>query len=184
MSTVKGIRDYEFVELMEETSGIKKTENISWQMNWTGFQPSHRQAPNHPYGSPGDKPGFARFEWETIDQKRLNSHHGVMPEPKEAGRIPFEIGLYDTWPAEQTVTSTLFWDVKKKQSVGVFITDAAAWNDKDYAIWHYPGTLSIQFYFNNGLLSWFYPVAEGTRAQALGVSATLPADAAGPARTA
>lgn len=165
--TVKCIRDYDFVELKEEITGIKKEDNVSWKMNWTGFHPTHRQAPNHPYGAAGNKPGFARYEWETIDQKKLNYHHGIMPDEKEAGKIPFEVGIYEPWPAERTLTSSLFWDEKKNQSMGVFTTDLSLWNDKDYAIWHSSKILSISFYYNNGLLTWKYPVSEGTRATAI-----------------
>lgn len=166
-ATIKCIRDYDFIELHEEIKGIKKEDNVSWKINWTGFHPTHRQAPNHPYGAAGNIPGFARYEWETIDQKKLNSHHGIMPDEKESGKIPFEVGLYEPWPAERTLTSTLFWDEKKNQSMGVFITNAADWNDNDYAIWHSSKILSIRFYYSSGLLTWQYPLSEGSRATAI-----------------
>lgn len=165
--TVNAINDYDFLTLNEDIKGLKQEDGVSWNLSWKGFQPTHRQAPNHPYGPPGDKPGFERYQWETIDQKRLSYHHGIMPEEKETGKIPFEIGLYEPWPAERTLTSTVFWDERKKQSMGVFITDAALWNDKDYAIWHSAKILNIKFYYLNDILIWKYPVSEGTRATAI-----------------
>jgi hypothetical protein len=166
-ATVKCIQDYDFIELNEEATGIKKDDNVAWKMNWPDFHPTHRQAPNHPYGVATDKPGFARYNWETMDQKTLNYHLGVMPPEKEATKIPFEVGLYEPWPADRVVTSALFWDEKIDQSMGVFITDAAKWNDEDYGIWRSSKILTLTFYYGNNLLSWVYPVSAGTRATAI-----------------
>lgn len=178
---VNCVQDYDFIELKEEMSGLKPTDQIYWQLDWTQFSPTHRQAPNHPYGRPGTvttsgaspqqqlygaTPGFGRFDWETIDQTRLSYHHGIMPDG-EAGRIPFEIGIFEPWPAERVVTSTLFWDEKSGQSVGIFTTDLSQWNDSDYSIWHSSKILNIRFVYRNGLLSWEYPLADGSRSTAL-----------------
>jgi hypothetical protein len=162
-------------------SGMKPEENVYWKLDWTHFQPTHRQAPNHPFGRPGTittagaspqqqtygaSPGFGRFNWETIDQTKLNYHHGIMPDG-EAGRIPFDIGIFEPWPAERVVTSTLFWDQKSGQSVGVFANDLADWNDSDYSIWHSSKILNIRFFYCNGLLSCEFPLAKGSRSIAL-----------------
>lgn len=180
-ATVKCIQDYDFVELKEEISGIRPEEKVLWKLNWTGFQPTHRQAPNHPFGQPGTiiqsgsspqaqtysaSPGFGRFNWETIDQTRLNYHHGIMPDG-ENGKIPFEIGNFEPWPAERTLTSTLFWDEKNGHSVGIFANDLSYWNDHDYSIWHSSKILNIRFYYRDKQLSWEFPLSEGSRSTAI-----------------
>lgn len=165
---IKCVKGYDFVEIREEMTGMIKGDKLFWKMDWRNFNPTHRQAPNHPFGGAGDKPGFARFEWEKIDQKMLNSHHGVMPDPTEEGKLPFDIGLYQPWPAEKVVTSAVFWDEKSDQSIGVFINDAAYWDDKDYPIWQSSKLLDINFFYRNNELSWEYPIAQGTRS--IGVS--------------
>ncbi|GAB3925687.1 fibronectin type III domain-containing protein [Larkinella terrae] len=180
-ATVKCIQGYDFLEIREEMTGLQPEDNVHWRLDWTQFQPTHRQAPNHPFGRPGTvttagaspqqqtysaSPGFGRFNWETIDQTKLNYHHGIMPDG-EVGKIPFEIGMFEPWPAERTVTSTLFWDEKTGQSVGVFANDLSGWNDSDYSIWHSSRILNIRFFYRNKLLSWEFPVSEGSRSVAL-----------------
>ncbi|PWJ56897.1 hypothetical protein CLV98_1096 [Dyadobacter jejuensis] len=180
-ATIKCVQDYDFVELVEEMSGIAPKEKVKWSMVWKGFNPTHRQAPNHPFGQPGTitsqgdspqaqtygaSPGFGRFVWERIDQTKLSFHHGIMPDGEE-GKIPFEIGNFEPWPAERTITSTLFWDARGGQSLGVFAEDLSRWDDKDYSIWHSAKLLNVSFYYRNGLLSWDLPLSEGSRSLGL-----------------
>ncbi len=160
-ATVRCIDGYEFVELTEEMEGVTPEDSVAWRLDWNNFAPTHRQAPNHPYGQSTDSPGFARYDWETIDQNMLSSHHGILYGNADSGKIPFEVGDYAPWPAETTVTLSTFWN--ERQSVGVFVKDAALWNDGAYAIWHGSRLLNVKFHYKNGLLSWTYPVAGSSR---------------------
>lgn len=165
-ASIRCIRGYDFLEIQEEMEGFSDKETAGWEIRWTNFSPTHRQAPNHPYGQPGDKPGFERYQWERVDQTMLNSHHGIMNSPGN-GKIPFEIGIYGNWPAERNVTSTVFWDEKEMQSVGIFTKDIAFWDDREYSIWHSSGKLNVKFYYDENQLRWYYPVFSGRRSTAL-----------------
>jgi hypothetical protein len=165
------IKGYDFVEIKEQMNGFSDNEESDWEIDWSGFSPTHRQAPNHPHffrgGLPeNETPGFGRFDWETIDQKMLSGHLGII-YAKDSTRIPFEINTYGNYPAEKTVTSSVFWDEKSKQSVGIFMNNALEWDDREYAIWHITGRLSVRFYYRSGQLLWKYPVVNGTRSTAL-----------------
>ncbi|MDR3061195.1 MAG: hypothetical protein LBU57_03660 [Dysgonamonadaceae bacterium] len=166
-ANIRCIKGYDFIELREQMEGFtSKKEEARWEFFWNGFSPTHRQAPNHPYGQPGTSPGFNRFEWEKIDQDVLNSHHGIMYSSGN-GKIPYEIGIYGNWPAERNVTSTLFWDWNSGQSVGAFTKDIAYWDERDYAIWTPSGRLNVMFYYHDNLLKWVYPLYNGRRSTAI-----------------
>ncbi len=165
-ATIRCIKAYDFIELKEKMSGFNKGDQTSWDFTLEGFNPTHRQAPNHPYGQPKDTPGFNRYDWEKIDMSMMNSHHGITVAGND-GKIPFEIGIYGNWPAERTVTSSVFWDEKTMKSVGIFMEDASYWDDKEYSIWSNSGKINVRFYYNNGKLKWTYPVYEGQRSTAI-----------------
>ena len=165
-ANIRCINNYDFVEIKESMQGFPKGGQTGWEMRWDNFAPTHRQAPNHPYGKEKDTPGFRRYDWETINQGMMNSHHGIAYAGAD-GKIPFEIGIYGNWPAERTVTSSVFWDEKAMQSVGAFMVDASLWDDKEYAVWSNSGKINVKFYYNNGKLKWTYPVYDGTRSTAL-----------------
>jgi hypothetical protein len=165
-ANLRCVNGYDFVEIKEQMEGFSDSDPAGWEMQWSDFSPTHRQAPNHPYGYAGDKPGFLRYDWERIDQDRLNSHHGIMYSSGN-GKIPFEVGIFGNWPAERTVTSSLFWDEKGMQSVGAFTKDIANWVDYEYSIWASSGKLNIKFYYMDKLLQWIYPVCNGTRTSGL-----------------
>jgi len=165
---VRCVNGYDFVELKEEMTGFPVERKAHWNIVWEGFSPTHRQAPNHPYGQPKDDAvGFDRYDWEKIDQTMLNSHHGINKEVSDDGKIPFDLGIYGNWPAEGNLTSVLFWNENKNESVGVFVKDIAYWNDNQYAIWHDTRDISVKFYYKDNLLRWSYPVISGTRYTAL-----------------
>jgi hypothetical protein len=165
-ANVRCVKGYDFFEIKEQMEGFTSQENVNWEILWNNFSPTHRQAPNHPYGGPGDLPGFNRFNWERVDQSTLNSHHGIMYSPGN-GKIPFEVGIYGNWPAERNVTSTVFWDEKEMQSIGAFTKDIAYWDDREYSIWASSGLLNIKFYYVDNNLKWIYPVCNGKRSTAI-----------------
>ena len=169
---IRCIKGYDFIEIKEQMEGFSDDEKAAWEIDWTGFTPTHRQAPNHPhfnnepYIPATDKPGFGRYAWETVGQTMLSGHTGMIYSPDET-LIPFKVDIFGNWPAERTVTSSVFWDEKSRQSVGVFMNNSAGWNDNEYAIWHASGKLSVSFYYDKGNFSWKYPVADGKRSTAI-----------------
>ena len=166
-ANIRCINSYDFIELREEMTGFPKGGQTCWKISWDHFAPTHRQAPNHPYGRPKeDGRGFNRYDWERVDQSMLNSHHGIAYAGND-GKIPFEIGIYGNWPAERVVTSSVFWDERSMQSVGAFMQDASFWNDHEYAVWSVSGKLNIRFYYQNAKLLWNYPVFDGHRSSAI-----------------
>ena len=169
---IRCIKGCEFIEIKEQMSGFTDKEKGEWEIDWKGFSPTHRQAPNHPHFNnepyiPAKKePGFGRFAWETINQTMLEGHLGTIYSEDES-KIPFEINTYGNYPAEKTVTSALFWNEKSLQSVGIFMNNASGWDDQQYAIWHITGKLSVSFYYKKGQFSWKYPLVNGKRSTSL-----------------
>ncbi|MDR2139716.1 MAG: hypothetical protein LBP50_09225 [Tannerella sp.] len=165
---VRCVEGYDFVELREWMDGFGEGKHTAWRLEWTRFAPTHRQAPNHPYGAPKkEASGFGRYDWETVGQTMLDSHHGINRPSSADGRIPFELGIFGNWPAETNLTSAVFWDEKTDRSIGAFVQDMAFWNDRQYAIWHDTRVLSIKFFYRDSLLRWSYPVRNGTRSTAI-----------------
>lgn len=165
---VKCIHDYDFVELKEEMSGFSTTGKSSLEIEWENFSPTHRQAPNHPYGNPKkDARGFERYDWEKIDLMMLNSHHGIKKSTTNDGKIPYDVGIFGNWPSEDNVTSSVFWDERNNQSIGLFVKDLGGWNSYKYPIWVDTYELSIKFYYKDSMLRWSYPLINGTRTSAL-----------------
>jgi hypothetical protein len=165
---VRCVEGYDFVELREWMDGFGDGKRTAWHLEWTRFAPTHRQAPNHPYGAPKkEASGFGRYDWETVGQTMLNSHHGINREASADGKIPFDLGIFGNWPAETNQTSAVFWDENTGRSVGAFVKDIAFWDDRLYAIWHDTRVLSVKFFYKDSLLKWSYPVRNGTRSTAI-----------------
>ena len=167
-SVVRCIDGYDFVELSETMDGFGSDGSRQWTIDWTGFNPTHRQAPNHPYGAPkaGAK-GFDLYDWEEADKATLNSHHGIIASTDTTGRVPFDVGIYGNWPAEDNVTSAVFWDPAADRSIGLFVRGIDGWDNRQYPIWVDPHTLSIKMYCRDGRLRWAYPLVDGTRTSAI-----------------
>ncbi len=168
-ATVRAIAGYDFVQLFEEMEGITPDEGIHVRMDWTGYQPTHRQAPNHPYHKENPAPGYGRYNWETIDQGNVSTQHGVSAGIGADGELPFRLGPYQPWGAYVILTSANFWDERSNHAVGIFIDRVGQWQDHDYAIWASSNTLQVRYFYNNGLLSWRSPLSTGTRSTGLAV---------------
>ncbi len=169
---IRCIKGYDFIEVKEQMNGFTASEKCDWRIDWTNFSPTHRQAPNHPhfnnepYKPAAEKTGFGRYNWEKINQNILEGHLGIISS-EDTTKIPYEINTYGNYPAEKNVTSSVFWDEKSKQSVGIFMNNALEWDDQEYPIWHVSGKLGISFYYKDGQFSWKYPVLNGKRSTAI-----------------
>jgi hypothetical protein len=157
------VKGYDFVEVSEQMDGFPENPDLAVEFLWTGFNSTHRQAPNHPYGpSNRDAKGFGRYDWEKIDQQIMNSQHGVTKAGAD-GKIPFETGMYGNWGAELNLTSAVFWDENGSRSIGVFTRGIKNWNNHKYPVWLDTRELSVKFYYRDSVLSWRYPVINGSR---------------------
>ncbi len=159
-ATVRALGDTEFVELFEQMEGL---ENARIETTWTGFQPTHRQAPNHPY-QPGQ---VIRDPEEPIDFAQMNTHIAVAPGISADGELPFRLGVYQPWPAFIVGTFGNFWSAKTGDALGVFIDKVERWNDGDYSIWRSSEKLHVRYFWRNGVMFWQWPVATGTRSTCL-----------------
>lgn len=167
-ANLKIMAEMDFFELREKMEGLQPGQ-AEWHMQWTGFEPTHRQAPNHPYQpTPNEEPGFNRYNWEPIDQHLMDHPQGLVASDVP-GKLWMELGIYEPWHSDKNLTSALFWDEKKNISRGVFINYLEEWNDHEYAIWDSSPTLNVTFYYHEGLLTWHYPLVTGTRATAVSV---------------
>ena len=160
---VRAVRGIDFVQLAEEMEGLPREEGIHVLMDWTGFHPTHRHAPNHPWQKPNAESGWGRFNWEKIDQESVGTQHGVSSGITPEGEFPFRLGPYQPWGAYVTLTSADFWDERTNQTIGVFIDRGERWQDHEYAIWNSSNTLQVRYFFKNGVLTWNWPLSTGTR---------------------
>ena len=51
---IKCIQDYDFIEIKEDMKNFSNMDKYAWSIEWSNFSPTHRQAPNHPYGQPNE----------------------------------------------------------------------------------------------------------------------------------
>ncbi|MFW6309251.1 MAG: fibronectin type III domain-containing protein [bacterium] len=77
------------------------------------------------------------------------------------------MGVYQPWQANTKLTSANFWDEKTNDAVGIFIDKVEEWQDYEYAIWSSSDTLEVRYFYNNGLLSFKWPLVTGTRSTGL-----------------
>ena len=166
-ATVQVIAGYDFIEFGEKITGLVYQDNVFFTFDWTGFAPTHRQAPNHPYQRAymklSDRPGIHRFEWETIDQDKISGHHGVSVNDNSDGMMPFNLGTYDPWPASGKLSSAAFWDEHSNNAAGIFIDKHEEWDDQLYAIWNSADVMNVKYFYKDGLMSWKFPLQNGTR---------------------
>ncbi|HUW30091.1 MAG TPA: fibronectin type III domain-containing protein [Planctomycetota bacterium] len=162
-ATVRCVQGYDFVNFKEEMDGFAKNEGAAWKLTWTDFHPTHRQAPNHPTSRYTGQRGFARYDWEKIDQSLIATAHGVTNMAGSGGRLPFRLGPYQPWTAYDRVTSANFYDDRTNDSVGVFIDHLDGWQDHEYAIWTSSDTLAVAYFHLDGAFWWNWPLVTGTR---------------------
>jgi len=166
---IQAVAGYDFVYLREEMTGFAPAEGARMEIAWSGFHPTHRQAPNHPYQPANPTPGYGRYNWERIDEGNIATQHGVSSGLSQEGELPFRLAPYQPWGAYVMLTSANFWDERRGDAVGVFIDRVDRWQDHEYAIWASSNTLEVRYYYRNGELSWRWPLATGTRSTGIAV---------------
>ena len=166
---VKAMAGMDFVAFDEEMENLPKEEGIYLETDWTGLDPTHRQAPNHPLQqAPDGGEGYDRYNWERVDQEKIpHPNAGVVDAMSDDGEISFRLGPFEPWMADKTLDSAAFWNEETDNTVGLFINEMDQWQDHEYAIWHASETLQVRYFYRDGTLSWRWPLATGTRSTAV-----------------
>ena len=160
----------DFVRLQENMDGLKPGTRGVIETTWTGFDPTHRQAPNHPFPLPEQIRSYDDYIWERIDQPwrnldaRCGSSSPIYPETMPQGELPIILGIYQPAPGNFLIANWAnFWDQHSNDALGVFIDNATEWQDHEYAYERESPTLQIRTFHQDGRLSWKWPLAPGRR---------------------
>jgi len=166
ISTVKVIKDYPFVILDEDIQNIQKSDSITMDLCWEGFEPTKR------YGTQWEK---SADSWLSIDEPITVGYGQEDPHWAGLGWIedPSKKMIYRLCPfggnnvREQTPIMS-FWEEKEKaRELGVFVYNHNKWNDKQYGVWQPTTDLCVNFSYKDKNLHFKYPIITGTRSTAI-----------------
>jgi len=164
----------DFIRFQENMEGLRPGIHGTITMTWTGFEPTHRQSPNHPFPLPDQVMPYDDYTWEAIDQPwtkpdvRFGSSLPIYPAVLPEGQLPIFIGIYEPAPGNTTIGSWAnYWDRKTGDALGVFIDDASSWQDHEYAYEVESPTLQVRAYYRDKKLSWQWPLSAGSRSTCL-----------------
>jgi len=158
IARIQSTGGFDFVRLQEDMEGMRPGARGFVTSTWTGFDVTHRQAPNHPIPVVGFVRSYDDYPWERVDEA-FPLHTSSLP----GGQLPFELGIYQTWTAFHSGTSANFWDLKTGDALGVFIDKVDGWQDHEYANHLESETLQVRYYHEDGKFFWKWPVSRGSR---------------------
>ena len=158
VATVQLNAGQEFARLHEDMEAVRPGVHGGWTSNWTGFDPTHRQAPNHPVPVMDFALEYDKYPWETIGEP-FPPHTANLPD----GKLPFQLGIFQMWTAFHSSTSANFWNNHTGDSLGVFIDKTADWQDHQYASHEEAETLQVLYFYEGGKFRWEWPIARGSR---------------------
>jgi len=163
----------DFITLDEQVSGIDSDEQVYWRFDLTGFEPTHRYAPNNP-GRFREDPLYQTFEdypWHKIDEPYVDSftHPMDLPTVGEHGELPFRLNVFETTNAVARNKNACFWDERSCRSVGIFLLNCENWDNERYDIFTSWDGSAIKYFYEDSKLWWRFPVANGTRSIGLTV---------------
>lgn len=161
---------FDFIQLHENMEGMLPGVRGIFTSNWTGFEVTHRQAPNHPFPLPEKVLSYEDYAWEKIDEHwikpdvRFGSSRPIYPEVLPAGQLPIILGIYEPAPGNTTIdTWANYWDKRSGDALAVFIDDATEWQDHEYAYEVESSALQVRSYYLDGRLLWKWPLTAGRR---------------------
>jgi hypothetical protein len=172
IATIRCIKRYEFFPFHERTEGISNEEGIYFETLWTGFNPTHREGPNHPWVplrytphrmNLKERPPFTAHKWERIDDPIVSDRQGVWQAFSKEGELSFRLGPYGMRTTYVILTSSSFWDERTNNSIGILADHVDTWADNYYAIWSSSDIHHVRYFYKNNTLSWTWPIANGTR---------------------
>ena len=153
----------DFVRLHEDMEGLPIGARGTWTSSWAGLGLTHRQTPNHPFPLPDQVRNYDDYSWERIDGPWIFQEH-ALPE----GQLPFVLGVYERAPGNfHTGTFANFWDQHSGDALGIFIDKVEGWQDHEYSYEVEAPTLEVRYHYQDGKLSWKWPLARGSRSTCL-----------------
>ena len=155
----------EFVRFQENMEELQPGTSGTFTSTWSGFDVSHRQAPNHPFPLSDVIRDYDDYNWEKIDEPfRISTDTW----PTTGGQLPFALGIYQRAPGNFRVgTFANFWNQQSDEALGVFIDNTLGWQDHQYAYEFAAPTLMVRYHFQDGQLFWKWPLARGRRSTCL-----------------
>ena len=170
MARIQCNAGFEFVRLQENMEGIRPGAGGILTTNWIGFDPTHRQSPNHPFPLPEQILSYDDYAWEKIDEPwrkgdvKFGASRPIYPAVLPAGQLPVILGIYEPAPGNNTIgTWANFWDQRSGDALGVFIDDVPYWQDHEYAYEVESQALEVRTYYEDGKLLWRWPLVRGRR---------------------
>lgn len=163
----------DFITLDEQVSGMNSDEQVCWQFDLIGFEPTHRYAPNNP-GKVKEDASCRKFEdypWHRIDEPFVESfsHPMDLPTAGDNGELPFRLNVFETQNAVARNKNACFWDERSGRSVGIFLRRSENWDNERYDIFTSWDGSAVKYFYENNNLRWQFPVANGTRSTGLTV---------------
>lgn len=161
LAIIKVKSECEYVDFEESVSNLDKDDDIRVEMTWKDLELTHRSSSSE-YGSQDQK----------IDENIKLIHRGEDPAFTGPGRTENtkEDFLYSLCPqmfgdgiAFRTVS---FSNVVTNEAIAIFVKDAGKWTSPEYSIWNYGASHRIHFRYNDGQLSWIFPLSSGSRSTA------------------
>jgi len=160
----------DFVRFHEDMEGLRAGVKGTITSTWTGFDVTHRQAPNHPFPLPDSIESYDDYTWERIDDpslgedKRFGSSRPIYPTVLPKGELPFRLGIYQPAPGNTFIgTWANFWGQSSGDALGVFIDHLPGWQDHEYAYEVEASTLEVRYFHEDGKFFWTWPLARGRR---------------------
>lgn len=162
----------DFITLDEQVSGIDADEQVYWRFDLSGFEPTHRYAPNNP-GKLKYEPSYAfeDYPWHKMDESYVDSftHPMDLPTVGEHGELPFRLNVFETQNAVARNKNACFWDERNGRSAGIFLRRSENWDNERYDIFTSWDGSAIKYFYENNSLWWRFPVANGSRSLGLTV---------------
>lgn len=169
VATVQAAAGQEFVRLHEDMEGVKPGASGEFRSQWSGFNVTHRQAPNHPKALAQQIGDYDAYKWERIDETEgapdvyYGSSRPIYEPFYPKGELPFRLGVYQPWDSFKIGTFANFWDQATGDALGVFIDNPIDWRDHEYAYEVESPTLQVRFHYESGRFFWIWPLARGSR---------------------
>lgn len=168
-ANLKMISGYPFVEIEESMEGLDEVDNISLSMKWENFDPKKRWACQWDRGGEIDK------IWPAIDKpiyvgSTKEDPHWVGSDWIEnvSEEMIYRLTPYSGNGVREAVPFISFWDDRVGgDELGLMVYDHNKWQDNEYGIWQSTTKLSVTFSYDQGVLSWKYPLITGTRSTAI-----------------
>jgi hypothetical protein len=164
VATVQCCAGVDFVRLHEDMESIPAGAQGEFDFAWNGCEFGYRQMANHPYNFPKTPlPDYKSYPWEAIAPAYMDNQFGVVPGVDSAGKMPFNLRIYEPWGDHAAASYANFWGDNSADAAAIFIDHMQQWEDHEYAIWHSSSRIAVDFVYKNSTLHFVWKIARGTR---------------------